>query len=159
MAIDSCRRLVCSSQDKHTKSQQALCRGTPYLEEISSHQVDPSSMGFSSLPHHFLLVTSSWTILCYSPSLLICFFLFNTLFCVSFTSSLNISKNMDHSNSKSRSDRRKSISAKGRYIPKACTEVPNISSVLRQSKQTMSYQLRKPILSPSKCRTQPTGRG
>lgn len=159
MAIKSCKRLVCSSQDKHTKSQQALCRGTPYLEEISSHQVDPSSMGLSSLTHHFLRVTSSWTILCYSPSLLICFFLFNTLFCFSFTSSLNISKNMDRSNSKSHSDRRKSISAKGRYISIACTEVPNISPVLRQSKQTMSYQLHEPILSPSKCKTQPTGRG
>lgn len=47
---------------------------------------------------------------------------------------------MEGSNSKSRSDRKKSISAKARYIPKARAAVPNLSPVPRQNEQTISFQ-------------------
>lgn len=141
MATDGCRQLFGLTD----KPQQTLCKGTP--EEVSSH-----CMGLSSLPATF----SSSTILCYSR----CFWFPSSssthCFCAPFTSTLNISKSMEGSNSESHSDRRKSISAQACMYQKPALQFQTLPLYL--SKRN-SYQEHEPSLFPSKCRMQVPGRG
>lgn len=120
MATDGCRQLFGLTD----KPQQTPCKGTP--EEVSSH-----CMGLSSLPATF----SSSTILCYSH----CFWFPSSssthCFCASFTSILNISKSMEGNNSKSHSDRRKSISAKARMYQKPAPQFQTLPLYLSKRKQ------------------------